>query len=326
MNKHLPKIAALWREGKMAAIHKTGYPNENLTHFESMDIFSLGVRNSFADLGLPRSGWIARYAGNYAPTPMGAVSLGAGRPLDFDGATTSPVIVDELDTFEIFTDNGEAAQLHRLENAKTMLANYQGSGLRLEAKRAAFVGYEISDQVQVAVNSFTSSVTYGTSYIANRLRDVAILIQGGFETRIFYTGFGNFDHHSGQGTELVNNHAKLLVQLDDAVGGLAQDLKDMGAWNDTVICIITEFGRRNYANGSNGTDHGHGYTEILIGGKVKGGVYGNHLTDADINQEYLAYDVDFRGIYKELIDKHLGANPDPVFPEALEKNTTLNFI
>jgi len=327
MNPFLPKIADLYKEGKVAAVQKVGYPNENLSHFESMDIFSLGVRNGFEGLGLPRTGWIARYAGLYAPTPMGAVSIGAGRPLDFDGATTSPVIVNELDTFKLNDDFGATDELYRLEQSKQLLANYQGSGLRLEAKRAAFVGYEISDQVQTAVAAYTSTVNYGTSYIAQRLRDVAILIKGGFETRVFYTGFGNFDHHSAQGTDLnFGNHAKLLVQLDDAVGGLAEDLKSMGAWNDTVIAIITEFGRRNYSNASSGTDHGHGFCELLVGGKVKGGVLGSDLVDADLNSEYLAYDIDFRSIYKEAISQHLGGDPDPVFPEALEKSTQANFI
>ena len=100
----------------------------------------------------------------------------------------------------------------------------------------------------------------------------------------------------------------------------------MGVWDDTVIAVITEFGRRNYENGSEGTDHGHAFCELLIGGAVRGGVYGPDLAESDLTSEYPSYDVDFRAIYKEVLQGHLGADPAPVFPEALERSVTLGVV
>ena len=321
----MPKIAALWAEGKVAAVNRTGYPNENLSHFTSQDIFSYGVRNGFGGLGVPQSGWAARYADANAPTPMGAVALGVGRMLDFEGGTTAPFLANDLASFNIAVNRGNAAQMYRLDTAKAILANWSGTGNSQEAKKSLGLAHSLADQVQAALTSFSTQVTYTNAYISRRLRDVAVLIQGGFETQLFYTGYGGFDTHGAQGTT-GGAQATLLQQLDDGVGSLAQDLKNMGVWDSTVIAVITEFGRRNYVNGSAGTDHGHAFTELLIGGAVKGGVYGPDLVDADLNREYPTYAVDFRSVYKEVLQVHMGADPNVVFPEPLLINQTLGLV
>jgi len=325
LHPSMPKIASLWNEGKVAAVNRVGYPQENLSHFTSQDIFSLGVRNSFGPLGIPQSGWIARYADLYAPTPMGAVALGVGRPLDFAGGNTPPFLANDLPNFKFVPSPTNSAQIYRLEKAKTLLSSFAGTGNEGEAKKSQKLAYDLVDQIQASITAYTSGVTYANDYISRRLREVAILIQGGFETRVFFTGYGGFDTHSAQGST-AGAQATLFARLDDAVGALAQDLKDMGAWNDTVIAVITEFGRRSYENGSAGTDHGHAFCELLVGGAVKGGVHGPDLVNADINAEYPSYAVDFRSIYMEALANHLGSDPAPVFPEPLEKTVNLGIL
>ena len=325
LHPSLPKIAALWAEGKVAAVNRVGYPQANLSHFSSMDIMSYGVRNGFSGLGIPTSGWAARFADAYAPTPLGAVALGVGRMLDFEGGTTSPFLANDLGQFNIAVNRNSSPQLYRLETARSVLGNWSGTGNSLEARKALSQAHDLVDQVQAALTSFSTTVTYSNAFLSRRLRDVAVLIQGGFETRLFYTGFGGFDTHGAQGST-AGAHATLMTQLDDAVGSLAQELKNMGIWDSTVVAVITEFGRRNYVNGSAGTDHGHAFTELLVGGAVRGGVYGPDLVDADLASEYPAYAVDFRSIYKEILQVHMGADPAPVFPEALPIDATLGVV
>ena len=57
----MPKLAALYREGSVAAVQKVGYPRANLSHFESQEIFSRAIRDPFA-ANIPNNGWIARFA------------------------------------------------------------------------------------------------------------------------------------------------------------------------------------------------------------------------------------------------------------------------
>jgi len=324
MHPAMPRIAALWYEGKVAAVNRVGYPQENLSHFTSMDIFSYGVRNSFGPLGIPPSGWIARYADRNAPTPMGAVGLGVGRPLDFEGGATPPFLANDLPNFRIYNFQ-TPAELHRLQKAKEILANFAGTGHATDAKVSQSLAYDLADQIQTALTAYSSPVVYGTSFISRRLREVAVLIQGGFETRVFYTGFGGFDTHGAQGTG-TGAQANLFAALDDAVGSLADDLKDMGIWDDTVVVVLTEFGRRNFENGSAGTDHGHAFTELVLGGAVKGGVYGPDLVNGDLTTDYASYAVDFRSIYREVLQDHLSADPDPIFPEPLQKNVVVDLL
>jgi uncharacterized protein (DUF1501 family) len=325
LHPSMPKIAALWAEGSVAAVQRVGYPRANLSHFTSQDIFSLGVRDGFASLGGTPSGWLARYADGFAPTPMGAVALGVGRPLDFEGGTTPPFLANDLANFRFSLNGNSAAQVHRLEAAKGILADWAGTGNASEARKSQALAYELADQVQAALAGYASGVTYSTATISRRLKDVAVLVQGGFETRIFFTGYGGFDTHSAQGTS-TGAQATLFAQLDDGIGSLAEDLKAMGVWNDTVIVVLTEFGRRNFENGSAGTDHGHAFAELVIGGPVSGGLHGPSLTETDLAGNHPDYAVDFRSVYREILSDHLAADPDVVFPEPLEVTTNLGLL
>jgi uncharacterized protein (DUF1501 family) len=165
------------------------------------------------------------------------------------------------------------------------------------------------------------------------MRDISRLVQAGFPTRVFYTGFGGFDTHSEQnaldGTTglVVGQHANLMTSLDNGIAAFVADAKAMGTWPQTSIVVISEFGRRNYENGSLGTDHAEAACVLVIGGAVNGGVYGPDLTEAMLDDEVLEHQVDFRDIYREILTDHLGAgNLATVFPESQTSNTTLGLI
>ena len=330
LHPSMPKTAALWAAGQVAAVNRVGYPTANLSHFTSMDIFSYGIRGSFSSLGIPASGWIARFCDEFAPTPLGAVAVNVGRPRDIVGGTTSPLPVSTLAGFKVLgagSGGGQytPAHFHRLATAKKLIDGFAGTGRPQAQREALQQAHDLTTQVQSALTSYVSGATYSTERLSQQMRDIAVLIQGGFESRIFYTGFGGFDTHSAQGTT-AGAQATLFSQLDNALGSFSDDLKSMGVWNDTVVLVITEFGRRNYVNGSDGTDHGHAFTALVLGGAVEGGVHGPNLTDADLNSEYPNYAVDFRSIYKEILADHMGLDPARVFPEPLAIENSLGLV
>ena len=164
--------------------------------------------------------------------------------------------------------------------------------------------------------NYTTAVTWPASAIGNFLKDVSTLVEGGFETRLFYTGFGGFDTHAGQGAG-TGLHATLLQRLDDAVGAFAQDMKNRGQWDNTRIVVLSEFGRRNYETGAFGTDHGHASEWLVIGGGMNGGSHGPDIVSGDLDGEWPTHAVDFRDVYRDVLENHLGMpNADTVFPEA----------
>jgi len=93
---------------------------------------------------------------------------------------------------------------------------------------------------------------------------------------------------------------------------------------------MSEFGRAVVENGNRGTDHGHGNAMMIIGGPVRGGkVYGRWpglAPEQRYDRRDLAVTTDFRSVFAEVVQRHLGlADTRPVFP-GFTANTTLGFI
>ena len=320
----LDQIRGMWNDGDVAIVNRTGYPNANLSHFTSSDIYAQAVRDDFGTLGLQPSGWIARYADLFASTPMGAVSVGMGRPLEFVGGSSNPFLANSLSQFKYQNDpNYTADAAKRLAVVQNVLGGFGGTGAPAEAKTALLLGQQLATQIQAAVAAYTTAVTWPATAFGNYLRDVSTLIEGGFETRVFYTGFGGFDTHAGQGNQ-TGVQSTLLTRLDDAVGAFAQDMKNRGQWNNTRIVVFSEFGRRNYQNASFGTDHAEASVMLELGGGINGGMKGPDLVSGDLTGDAVEYAVDFRDVYRDVIVNHLGApTADGVFPEPQAINTSL---
>lgn len=320
----MPRLRDLWQQGSAAAVMRVGYPSWNQSHFESSDIFSYGVRNGFAPLPVPQSGWLARWCDEYAPTPMGAVALRAGRPTDFAGGTTTSFTAGDLASFRYSADPAYPEdQAHRLGVVQQVLDAHATPGISQDARRALGLGQQLAGQLQGALAAYTTRVAWPTSQLAASLRDAAVLIEGGFETRVFYVQAGGFDLHGAQGAS-TGSHASLLARVDAALGAFAQDMQDRGLWDSTRIVVHSEFGRRAYENGSQGTDHGHGNTWFVLGGGVRGGVHGPDLVGADLQGEFPDYAVDFRDVWRDVLGRHLGSSDlARVFPEAQPTSTQL---
>src|SRR5262245_3906307 len=104
--------------------------------------------------------------------------------------------------------------------------------------------------------------------------------------------------------------AELLAALD---GALAAVQDNMGpAWRETVVVLITEFGRTARINGTNGTDPGTATGGLLAGGALKGGRViadwpglkaANLLENRDLTPT-----IDVRAVLKGLLKDHLRAD------------------
>ncbi len=80
---------------------------------------------------------------------------------------------------------------------------------------------------------------------------------------------GNWDHHFNLSTALENN----CGQVDKAIAGLLQDLKQRDLLKETLVIWGGEFGRTPHSQGNDGRDHNNkGFTLWMAGGGVKGGM------------------------------------------------------
>ena len=311
----LAPIHPLFAGGDLAVIRQVGYPDPNLSHFESADIWSKGVRD--LSPGNDNRGWIGRAADLYFPGALDVVGVAVGRRPDFVANTAKPLVVDTLGSYG---PGQSAVPWFELEQrdaaAKAMLAASTApeASPSKDLRKSLRNAYDLVDVIKAAETSYASTVTYPDEWFSTNLRDVAQLVQAGLGGRVFYVGMGGFDTHSDQ----LPGHADLMGTLARGLDAFQKDLAAMGKWNKAAIVVASEFGRRVYDNSSEGTDHGHGQNVFVMGGAMNGGVYGPAYTNAILtDNEDVPGTVDFRSIYANVLEKHLGVSAGAgVFPEA----------
>jgi uncharacterized protein (DUF1501 family) len=324
----LARTQSIWNDGDLHIVNKVSYPQPNQSHFTSQDIYSFGVRDATTN-GDGR-GWLGRFADAYCASPiepLGVVSVGMGRRRDFEADTTTPLVLNDVAGFTINEDNerGQDGALRSLVAQQTLLAEAPpliepaattyGTGLQ---------AHELVARVRDGTAGWVNPGTYPNSTLGARLRTISQLLHGRaeFNTRVFYTGFSGFDTHAAQHAALGNGrHEQLMEELDGALGAFRDDIVAKGLWEDVVVVVISEFGRRTYENGSFGTDHGHGNCFLVAGGDVRGrfdagsGMTGA-LTDPDIaDGDTVPFQYDFRDLYGAIVQNHLGVSPAPLFPD-----------
>jgi len=140
--------------------------------------------------------------------------------------------------------------------------------------------------------------------------------------RVGAVGFIGWDTHINEGAA-SGQLANLLGALDGALAAIETNMGD--AWRETVVTVITEFGRTARINGTNGTDHGTGTVAFLAGGALRGGrVIADWpgLKQAQLYEERdLKPTTDLRAVLKGLLRDHLRVDEralaSTVFPDSI---------
>jgi uncharacterized protein (DUF1501 family) len=124
--------------------------------------------------------------------------------------------------------------------------------------------------------------------------------------RVGALSFTGWDTHINEGAA-SGALAGLLGVLDGAIAAFERNMG--AAWSETVVVLITEFGRTARINGTDGTDHGTGTVALLAGGALRGGrVIADWpgLKDANLYEKRdLAATTDLRAVLKGVLKDHL---------------------
>jgi uncharacterized protein (DUF1501 family) len=99
------------------------------------------------------------------------------------------------------------------------------------------------------------------------------------------------------------------------------DAKGLG--KKVVVMCFSEFGRRVNQNNSAGTDHGAAAPMFVIGGGIKGGIFGSYPSLTDLDDGDLRYSTDFRRVYATLLDRWLNADSSKILKNTFEPVTFL---
>lgn len=316
LNQNLPGIKSLWDQGKLAIVEGVGYPNPSFSHFESIRVWETGdpTRRQI-------EGWLGKtIAQNYDSFGHPLTGCACGTT-DVPGALSAPhATVSVIDSARSFGFQGGS----RVETAAGAL--YKGTpGIYGALFDTAISTAEQTIASVRTATSRQSSVTYSDSVklvypskteLGAALQLAASLITSGSGVKLLHVTLGGFDTHQ---TEL-NRHNDLMGYLDQSVTAFYHDLDLHGLADKVLIATWSEFSRRPQENASGGTDHGAASAVLLMGNPVRGGFYGQAPSLADLDGTgNLKYTVDFRSVYQEILNTHLGADAKEILGQAFDR-------
>ena len=295
-------VMPLFQKQQVAFIPFAGTDDLSRSHFETQDSIELGqALDRTRDY---RSGFLNRLAG-----VLGGGSLAAVSPIAF---------TDQLPI--ALRGDAKASNMALGAVARNGIDARQSSVIEAMYRNTALAqpvaeGFSVRDEVQRAVkaemdaagrNAMTAK---GFELVARRM---ARLMKERFD--IGFVDVGGWDTHVGQGAG-TGYLANRFEELGRGVAAFAQEMGDE-AWRDTVVVVISEFGRTFRENGNKGTDHGHGTVYWVLGGGLAAQAGGRVLGEQVVlsqpalfqNRDYPVLN-EYRAVFGGLFERMYGLSP-----------------
>ncbi|MEP7069868.1 MAG: DUF1501 domain-containing protein [Usitatibacter sp.] len=286
LHPSLAPLKPLWDARQLAIVQGVGYPQPNLSHFRSIEIWDTASKSDeYLD-----AGWLSR-AFAASPSPAGFAA---------DGVVVGPNAMGPL--------AGHGARAIALNNPEQFLRSARLARAEGESRNAALAHIlSVERDVMVSAERLQARRKFAAEFprgpfgsAANTAAQLAANDAGVAVVRLSLAGFDT--HANQQGT-----HGALLKQLGEGFAALREALVEIGRWDSTVIATYAEFGRRPRENQSGGTDHGTASVHLVMGGAVKGGLYGAApALDRLDGSGNLPFGVDFRSYYATFLSRWWG--------------------
>jgi uncharacterized protein (DUF1501 family) len=301
LNPSMPWTAARFASHSDVAFIRG--PGENVVH-EFSHFSAAHYRQVASFNGSVSTGWLGRLNDLVAPNnPFASISTSGVHPA-LVGANTPVLSVPDVQNFNF--NVGWQWQDGFLPAWKSMSNAGWPAG---SATRAAEISLKDTFDAQSAVYASwnpTMSATFdSSSWLSQQLSNAAMMIAAGIPCRSYVVTDGGFDTHGSE----VPAEAALFSELDTALGAFFAAIATTPYASNVFVYMSSEFGRQQTVNGSGGCDHGQAGTDVLIGGGVKGGLYGQ-TPDTSPNarlDDALVPTVDFRSVYATILN-HLTKN------------------
>ena len=307
----------MWGEGAMKVVHGVGYNDSSLSHFSGSDIWaSTDVTDN------TQTGWWGRHFEELYPDYLlnppsipPAIQIGSIGNLIFDGSISNYAFsVANPDQLEAIAESGIVHDMTDLPDCT------YGSQLGF-MRGTTNTTYTYAGLIHEAYTNASNSVDYANDELGQQLAIVARMIKGNLGTKVYMVTLGGFDTHANQAAD----HQALLNSLSSSVKLFFDDLNASGHDQDVLAMTFSEFGRRAFENGSQGTDHGAAAPLLFFGPALDdNGFVGNHpnLNALDVNGA-LTHNIDFRQIYATVMQEWLCIDPTLVSQALLGENFDL---
>lgn len=287
LHPQLEALDELWQSGELAIALGVGYPDPNRSHFRSIDIWESGSGSSET----LDEGWLAPLFRDH-PQLKGAVVDGVvldgdSGPLSGEGLRS--IVMERPERF--FRQARRLAALPAAGNAALLHLSKVQNAIRLAA-----------DDLEKRLRRSRDVGVFPNTRLGRQLKVAAQLITSDGQVPVIKTALPGFDTHRNQ----AGIHGRLMKELAEALHAFRLSLSASGHWNRVLVMTYSEFGRRVKENGSRGTDHGTAAPHFLLGGAVKGGLYGHQPPLTDLDAGDLRYQLDYRRLYATVADSWWG--------------------
>jgi uncharacterized protein (DUF1501 family) len=313
LNPAMPNLHRLYKAGAATIVHAAATPYRERSHFDGQDVLESG----FVKPGATDSGWLNRALGALQPGGRAgrgardAFAVGPIAPLVVRGPAPvlswtprrlPPASDDTVMRLMDLYRHTDPALARVLEERMGLATIARAGGMDGEQPRAAGDG-----QVR--------------AYFAESAGTAARFLARPDGPRVGALAFDGWDTHAAEGA--TNGRlAVLLGALDGAIAAIESEMKDN--WRETVVAVVTEFGRTARINGTDGTDHGTATVALLAGGALKGGRVVADWPGLKPARLYDGRDLkpttDLRAVLKGLLKDHLrvdaAALAAKVFPDS----------
>ena len=319
LNPAMPNLHRLYKAQQAAIVHATATPYRERSHFDGQDVLESGV----ARPGAVDTGWLNRALADLASDgrvdPRGGRILGVGSVTPLVVRGRAPVLSWVPQKLLPASEDTQARLLDLYKHTDPRLAVALEARMRLAALGpTAASDASMSDGTPLAAPGIAGV----RAYFAEAAGTAARLLAKPDGPRVGAVGFIGWDTHINEGAA-SGQLANLLGALDGALAAIESNMGE--AWRETVVAVITEFGRTARINGTNGTDHGTGTVAFLAGGALQGGrVIADWpgLKQAQLYEERdLKPTTDLRAVLKGLLRDHLRVDEralaSTVFPDSI---------
>ena len=295
-------IYPLYRRGQAAFVPFAGNDDVSRSHFETQDTMELGQSiNKSRDY---QSGFMSRLVAQL--TAVDPIAFTDQLPLIFRGGSPIP----NMGINSVAKPGVDDRQ------AKLIQSMYVGTELAPQVAE----GFAVRDEVYKAVTAEMQQANRNA--ISPKGFELAARRIGGLMNSRFNIGFvdvGGWDTHVNEGGA-TGYLAGRVSELGRGLAGFAEAVGP--AWKDTIVVVISEFGRTFRENGDRGTDHGHGSVYWLMGGGIKGNrLLGEQVKVAQStlfqNRDYPVLN-EYRAMLGGIFRRIYGLQPDrlqKVFPD-----------
>ncbi len=311
LNPRAAPLMTPYSNGHLAFVQASGLTDATRSHFDAQRLMEGGI--SDAAPSSVRDGWVARHLdGLPAQGIARGLSLTDLLPFVLRG-TAGTLPVNDPRFFDF-----PGRPVTRAARRAVVRNLYEDAVSPLDTSATStFEVIELLETVDFDAYTSAGAVPYPDTFLGQRLRSTAALIEADFGIETISIDVGDWDDHVHLGP-IDGMFGNRLARLSEAVEAFYLDLLARSQWNRVTTLFVSEFGRRVEENLSFGVDHGHGNTMMALGGHIAGGqVHGTWpgLAPANLDLGDLAVTTDYRDVLGEIALQRLGStNIDQVFP------------